>query len=178
MIVRALDVPLMISIQLAFVADEWRKLHGSRVRSWLRVAEKWRRSFRLPPTAVNTPPIPFPTCLSSPDLTGFTIGTASLDSMEMGHPFIPAATCVPNNVSLPARVGVLLISGSAGPEKAPCCGPLESMLCSRWPAPRFGPPVSDSARYRSEPAFESMIRCRAEAPGFMRKSHGSANSSI
>jgi hypothetical protein len=103
--VRVLDVPLMISIRLAFVADEWRKLHGSRVRSWLRVAEKWRRSFRLPPTAVNTPPIPFPTCLSSPDLTGFTIGTASPDRMEMGHPFIPAATCVPNNVSLPATVG-------------------------------------------------------------------------
>jgi hypothetical protein len=38
LIVRALDVLLMISIQLAFVADEWRKLHGSRVRSWLRVA--------------------------------------------------------------------------------------------------------------------------------------------
>jgi DNA mismatch repair ATPase MutS len=100
---RVLDVPLMLSIQLAFVADEWRKLHGSRVRSWLRVAGEIEALLSLAAYSYEHPADPFP---------DFTIGAASLDCMGMGHPLIPAATCVRNNVSLPAGVEVLLISGS------------------------------------------------------------------
>jgi hypothetical protein len=103
LIVRALDVPLMFSIQLAFIAEQWRKLHGSRVSSWLRVAGEMEALLSLAAYSYEHPADPFP---------DFTNGTASLDSVEMGHPLIPAATCVRNDVSLPGGVGVLLISGS------------------------------------------------------------------
>jgi DNA mismatch repair ATPase MutS len=103
LIVRTLDVPLMFSVQLAFVAEQWRKLHGSAVRSWLRVTGEIEALVSLAAYSYEHPADPFP---------DFTIGTASLDSREMGHPLIPAATCVRNDVSLPGGVGVLLISGS------------------------------------------------------------------
>ena len=103
LIVRALDVPLMISIREAFVAEQWRKVHGSRVGSWLRVVGEMEALLSLAGYSYEHPVDPFP---------DFTMGTASLDCMGMGHPLIPPATCVRNDVSLPSGIGVLLISGS------------------------------------------------------------------
>ena len=103
LIIRAVNVPLMFSMQLAFVAEQWRKTHGSRVRSWLGVAGEMEALVSLAAYSYEHPADPFP---------DFTIGTAAVDSVEMGHPLIPAATCVRNDVSLLGGVGVLLISGS------------------------------------------------------------------
>jgi DNA mismatch repair ATPase MutS len=42
----------------------------------------------------------------------FVEGAACFDATSIGHPLIPSATCIPNDVRLSANTRVLLISGS------------------------------------------------------------------
>ena len=102
-IVRALDVPLMYSLQVAFIAERWRRLHGSAVRPWLRVVGELEALISIATYSYEHPSDPFPEFLS---------GAASLQGTDIGHPLIPRATCVRNDVSLCEHARVLLISGS------------------------------------------------------------------
>jgi hypothetical protein len=101
--VRILDVPLMYSLQVAFVAERWRRLHGSAVRLWLQVVGEVEALTSIATYSYEHPDDPFPEFLS---------GAASLQGTEIGHPLIPRAICVRNNVALSEDVRVLLISGS------------------------------------------------------------------
>jgi hypothetical protein len=103
LIVRILDVPLMYSLQVAFVAERWRRLHGSAVRSWLQVVGELEALISIATYSYEHPADPFPEFLS---------GAASLEGKEIGHPLIPHAICVRNDVALSEDVRVLLISGS------------------------------------------------------------------
>jgi DNA mismatch repair ATPase MutS len=103
LIVRTLDVPLMYSIQLAFVAERWRRLHGSAVRAWLRVVGEVEAFVSMATYSYEHPADPFPE---------FLPGSAFLQGTEIGHPLIAEATCVRNSVTISEQVRVLLISGS------------------------------------------------------------------
>jgi len=103
LILRTLDIPLMYSIQLAFVAERWRRLHGSAVRAWLRVVGEVEAFISMATYSYEHPADPFPEFLS---------GSASLQGTDIGHPLIAEATCVRNSVTISEQVRVLLISGS------------------------------------------------------------------
>ncbi len=102
-IVRVLDAPLMYSVQVAFAAERWRRAHGSAVRIWLRAIGEIEALLSLATYSYEHPADPFPE---------FIEGDASFDGESIGHPLVPAATCVRNSVRVGGETRVLLVSGS------------------------------------------------------------------
>jgi hypothetical protein len=101
--VRILDAPLMYSVQLAFAAERWRSMHGSALRSWLNTLGQTEALLSLSTYSFEHPSDPFPE---------FVDGAASFEAEELGHPLVPAAICVRNDVSIREETRVLLVSGS------------------------------------------------------------------
>lgn len=103
MIMLILNVPLMYSVQVAFAAERWRNAHGHAVRSWLRVIGEIEALLCLSTYSHEHPDDSFPE---------FVQGAAGFDATDLGHPLIPAATCIRNNVQLTDGRQVFLVSGS------------------------------------------------------------------
>jgi hypothetical protein len=101
--VRLLNVPLLYSVQVAFAAERWRRAHGHAVRSWLSAIGEIEALLCLAAYSYEHPDDQFPE---------FTEGVACFDGIEIGHPLIPAGTCIRNNVRLSDGRHVLLVSGS------------------------------------------------------------------
>ena len=101
--VRIIDVPLMYSVQLALAAERWRKAHGHAVKRWIAVVGEMEALISLAAYSYEHPDDPFP------ELT--TEGT-SFEAEDLGHPLLPNATCVRNNVTICGDTRVLLVSGS------------------------------------------------------------------
>lgn len=101
--VRIIDVPLMYSVQVAFAAERWRQAHGGALRLWVDAIGQMEALLSLASYSFEHPSDPFPE---------FVDGAASFDSEELGHPLVPAATCVRNSVSICGETRVLLVSGS------------------------------------------------------------------
>jgi hypothetical protein len=104
MIVRILNVPLMYSVQVAFAAESWRRAHGHAVRSWLRVIGEIEALICFANYSYEHPDDPFPEFVQD--------GAALFDGLEIGHPLVPAARCVRNDVRLFDGKRVFLVSGS------------------------------------------------------------------
>ena len=101
--VRIIDAPLMYSVQAAFAAERWRKAHGHKVGSWLAAIAEVEALVSLAGYSFEHPSDPFPT---------FAEGEACFDGEELGHPLVPATTCVRNDVRICGDTRVLLVSGS------------------------------------------------------------------
>jgi DNA mismatch repair ATPase MutS len=103
MIVRILNIPFMYSVQVAFAAERWRKAHGHAVRPWLRVVGEIEALLCLATYSYEHPEDPFPE---------FVEGAACFDATDLGHPLVPVAKCVRNDVRLSDGKRVFLVSGS------------------------------------------------------------------
>ena len=102
-LVRILDVPLMYSVQVAFAAERWRRVHGHAVRSWLNVIGEIEALICFATYCYEHPDDPFP---------DFVEGSACFEATSVGHPLISAATCIRNDVNLSDGRHVFLVSGS------------------------------------------------------------------
>jgi hypothetical protein len=100
--VRIIDAPLMYSVQLAFAAERWRKAHGGALRLWVDVLGEIEALLSVATYSFEHPADPFPV---------FTDGAAAFSAENLGHPLVPAAACVGNDVNIGAT-RVLLVSGS------------------------------------------------------------------
>jgi MutS domain V len=103
-IVRILDVPLMYSVQVAFAAERWRRAHGHAVRSWLSVIGEIEALICFANYSYEHPDDPFPEFVQG--------GAALFEGIEIGHPLVPAARSVRNDVRLSDGKRVFLVSGS------------------------------------------------------------------
>jgi hypothetical protein len=107
MFLRIFDVPLMGSVRVALAAEAWRREHGTRIRQWLASLGEMEALVSLATYSYEHPADPFPEFVST---------SACFIGEDLGHPLIPAAVCVRNDVSLQTNIGqrpsVLLISGS------------------------------------------------------------------
>jgi hypothetical protein len=101
--VRILDVPLMYSVQVALKAEAWRTQHGPAVRGWLDVTGEIEALLSLSAYRYEHPDDPFPE---------FVEGTPHIGGEALGHPLIPAARCVRNDVKLDGETRAMLVSGS------------------------------------------------------------------
>ena len=104
MIVGIVNVPLMYSVQVGFAAERWRHAHGHAVRSWLRVIGEIEAVVCFANYSYEHPHDPFPELIQD--------GTALFEGTEIGHPLVPAARCVRNDVRLADGKRVFLVSGS------------------------------------------------------------------
>jgi len=103
MIVRILNIPFMYSVQVAFAAERWRQTHGHAVRSWLKVIGEIEALLCLATYSCEHPADPFPE---------FVRSATCFDATDLGHPLVPAAKCVRNDVRLSDGKCVFLVSGS------------------------------------------------------------------
>lgn len=102
--VRIIDAPLMYSIQISFAAERWRKAHGHGVRKWVDVVGEMEALISLAAYSYEHPDDPFPEVAA---------GATLFEAEALGHPLLPAARCVRNDVSIGGDVvRVLLVSGS------------------------------------------------------------------
>lgn len=104
MIVGILNIPLMYSVQVGFAAERWRHAHGHAVRSWLKVIGEIEALICLANYSYENPDQPFPEFVED--------GAALFEGIEIGHPLVPAARCVRNDVCLSDGKRVFLVSGS------------------------------------------------------------------
>jgi hypothetical protein len=103
-----LELPLLYSIQVAFVAEWWRRRHGARMRKTVEIVGEFEALLSLATYSYEHPADPFPELVdaraSSP--------RAYFDGIELGHPLIAAVKNVRNSVKLDDATRVLLVSGS------------------------------------------------------------------
>lgn len=96
-------IPLMYTSNVALVAERWRRMHGSVVRSWVEVVGEFEALLSLAGYTHEHPDDPFPQ---------FVEGPASFVGTDLGHPLIPAARVVRNDVGISGKTRILLVSGS------------------------------------------------------------------
>jgi hypothetical protein len=100
---RVLNIPLLYIVQVSYAAESWRTAHGAAVRSWLAAIGEVEALLSLSGYSYEHPSDPFPE---------FVEGPPCFIADQIGHPLIPAAKCVRNNVSVCGETKVLLVSGS------------------------------------------------------------------
>lgn len=102
-IVRALDIPLLYTVQVAYAAEAWRVAHGADIRDWLRATGELEALLSLSAYSYEHPADPFPE---------FVEGKPCFIAEQIGHPLLPATQCVRNDVDICGETRVLLVSGS------------------------------------------------------------------
>jgi DNA mismatch repair ATPase MutS len=96
-------VLLLYPLLTALVAERWRSEHGKVVRSWLSVLGTFEALLSLARYSYEHPADPFPE---------FVAGAASFKATQLGHPLIPAAARICNDVDIAGSTRVWLVSGS------------------------------------------------------------------
>jgi hypothetical protein len=102
-LMRILNIPLLYVVQVAYAAEAWRTAHGAAVRSWLAAIGEVEALLSLAAYSYEHPSDPFPEFLEGPP---------RFNAEQLGHPLIPAAKCVRNDISVCDETKVLLVSGS------------------------------------------------------------------
>lgn len=94
---------LLLPAQLAYAIEQWRQHSGAKIPRWLSAVGELEALGSLAGYAYEHPQDPFPELSESgPSFAGEAIG----------HPLLPAARCVRNDVKLSDGLQLLVISGS------------------------------------------------------------------
>jgi hypothetical protein len=97
------QVPLLYPIQTVLMAERWRRNHGAAVEAWIDVMGECEALISLAAYSYEHPQDPLPE---------FVAGPACFEANNAGHPLLPAARCVRNDVSVCGSTRLLLVSGS------------------------------------------------------------------
>jgi len=93
------------SLHLASAIEDWRREFGPKVVAWLAAVAEYEALGSLAAYAYEHPDDPFPTFTDAE-------GPARFEGTSLGHPLVPAARIVRNDVSLTPRTPLLIVSGS------------------------------------------------------------------
>ena len=91
-------------LHLASAVESWRRTFGSKVLVWLSAVAEYEALSSLAAYAYEHPDDPFPEFLEN--------APAQLLGQGLGHPLLPAARMVRNDVALTPEVRLLIVSGS------------------------------------------------------------------
>jgi hypothetical protein len=94
---------LLWKTQLAMAIDAWREAEGPAIAGWLAAAGEFEALCALAAYAAENPADPFPEILTSGPW---------FEAEGLGHPLIPKAECVRNDLNLGGSVRALVVSGS------------------------------------------------------------------
>jgi hypothetical protein len=112
---------VMYPLQAALAAERWRTANGAAVGAWLDVLGEIEALVSLARYADEHPQDRFPEFIAGSEFAAragftagaeFTAGAAAFRAAELGHPLIPAATRVCNDVDISYPTRLLLVSGS------------------------------------------------------------------
>ena len=102
-----MELPFLYTVQTAMAAEAWRRRWGRKLRAWAEITGEMEALLSLAGYSYEHPDDPFPEFVArEPGALAVFIGA------QLGHPLIPAAACVRNDVKLDAATRVLLVSGS------------------------------------------------------------------
>src|SRR5215216_4764309 len=99
-----LSLPLLLGTHLAWAIERWRTGHGRHIRAWLLAAGDFEALASLSAYRYEHPADPFPTIAAG--------APAHLDGRSLGHPLLPAARMVRNDVRLDGGTRLIVVSGS------------------------------------------------------------------
>ena len=102
-IVRLIGPLLLWDLHLAYAIERWRRTSGPAVRRWLMAVGEIEALSSVAGYHFEHPDDVFP------DLSN---GPASFDGEQLGHPLLPEASTVRNDVHLSGDVRMLVVSGS------------------------------------------------------------------
>ncbi|HEU4993892.1 MAG TPA: hypothetical protein VFT29_03700 [Gemmatimonadaceae bacterium] len=100
---------LLVRPHIALAVERWRSEHGHRVRIWVETIAEFEALSSLAGYRYEHEDDPFPEIVLSD--AGPPAG-ALFDSVQLGHPLLPRATMVPNDVRLVGETRLLVVSGS------------------------------------------------------------------
>jgi hypothetical protein len=103
-----LSMPFMWGTHVAWSIEEWRRAHGRHLRLWIDAVGELEAFSSLSAYRFEHPDDPFPEIVepSASAPIGF------FDGHGLGHPLIPAARAVRNDVACVAPTQLLVVSGS------------------------------------------------------------------
>jgi hypothetical protein len=96
---------LMWETHLAWAIQHWRLAHGRKVRAWLEAAGQFEAFSSLAAYRYEHPSDPFPEIVDGDSGPAYA-GT------RLGHPLVPAAKMVHNDLDLSGQTRLLVVSGS------------------------------------------------------------------
>jgi dsDNA-specific endonuclease/ATPase MutS2 len=100
------SMPFLVGTHLAWAIESWRARHGAAVRRWLAAVGEFEALVSLSAYRYEHPDDPFPDVVTGPERTAVFEGTA------LGHPLLPSARMVRNDVALNDVTRLLVVSGS------------------------------------------------------------------
>jgi hypothetical protein len=98
-------IPLLWDVHIAFAMESWRARYGSHVRIWLQSVGEFEALSSLATYRFEHPDDPFAEIEEQETPARFS-------GIGLGHPLLPAARMVRNDVTLDAATQLLVISGS------------------------------------------------------------------
>ena len=101
-----LTLPFLVGTHIAWAIESWRARHGAAVRQWLAAAGEFEALASLSAYRYEHPDDPFPEVTAGPERPARFEGTA------LGHPLLPAARMVRNDVALDETTRLFVVSGS------------------------------------------------------------------
>ncbi len=94
---------LLIGTQLCFAIEEWRVEHGEDLKKWLEAWAEFESLNALAGYGYENPANIFP---------DFSDNEVCFEARELGHPLLPQASCVVNDIELSEESPFYVISGS------------------------------------------------------------------
>ena len=101
---------LLWGTHLAWAIEAWRREHGAAVGAWLESVGEFEALSSLSAYAYEHPADPYPTVAAAD--AADERAAARFDAVGLGHPLLPAAQMVRNEVRLEPPIQVLVVSGS------------------------------------------------------------------
>ena len=95
---------IMLGTQLFMAIENWRARHGAALRVWLEAWAEFEALNSLAGYAYENPSNVYPDLLDA--------DTASFEASSLGHPLLPASSCVHNDVALSEECRFYVVSGS------------------------------------------------------------------
>jgi hypothetical protein len=99
-----LSLPFLLGTHLAWAIEHWRRVHGRHIRAWLGAAGEFEALASLSAYRYEHPADPFPELSAD--------GAGRFEGESLGHPLLPAARMVRNDVRLDGSTRLLVVSGS------------------------------------------------------------------
>jgi hypothetical protein len=102
-------VLLLVRPHVAVAVERWRSRHGHRVRVWVETIAQFEALSSLAGYRYEHAEDPFPEIVPFGEETH---AGALFDAVQLGHPLLPRATMVRNDVRLAGEARLLVVSGS------------------------------------------------------------------
>ncbi|HEX8027506.1 MAG TPA: hypothetical protein VF491_03545 [Vicinamibacterales bacterium] len=101
---RLAEIPLLVTLQVAYAADAWRAAHGRNLRGWVDTVGEMEALLSLAGYSFEHPTDPFAEIVEGESVF--------FDADEVAHPLLPSATAISNSLSLGIASRILIVSGS------------------------------------------------------------------